>query len=489
MKHKLGVCVPYRNREEHLKEFVPTISKFLQSKGIEFGIYLGHQIDDKLFNRGAMKNIAAKQAFDDGCDYVVWHDIDMVPEDDTCDYSYPIDNPQHIAVNISQSDYNLKYEQYFGGAVLFTKEQVEATNGYSNDYWDWGMEDDDLFWRCVKEGMVETTTLDYIKEKQVAEFDGTSSFIKIPNRFGNVLNNSHTISVLVNSAQQIEKVPIWLIGDSERRFVEYPIFRKPGYDWGLSFNNSRAYTAMLWNANKEQIYQWFKRYENEWTWVTMVVDTAKGKMHFYLNGRESSARNGTGTSSPIQLTGLLKHYGSEPYYIGRTPSVSTKEPNAFFKGQISDIKFWNRALKEIEVTELHKKYPNNGLILHYDFTNIDTDNQKVIDSINENNGTFYNVQFKKENISIPYVILPYRKNGRFKCLPHKTEGLITEGGIDKWAKGETTARNERRYILEMQQDKIDYKNDGIANILDTMDIIEFKKDMYPNTTFINVKMK
>jgi hypothetical protein len=87
------------------------------------------------------------------------------------------------------------------------------------------------------------------------------------------------------------------------------------------------------------------------------------------------------------------------------------------------------------------------------------------------------------------VILPYRKNGRFKCLPHKTEGLITEGGIDKWAKGETTARNERRYILEMQQDKIDYKNDGIANILDTMDIIEIKKDMYPKTTFINVKMK
>ena len=36
--------------------------------------------------------------------------------------------------------------------VLFNKEQVEKTNGYSNDYWDWGMEDDDLFWRCYLEG-------------------------------------------------------------------------------------------------------------------------------------------------------------------------------------------------------------------------------------------------------------------------------------------------------------------------------------------------
>ena len=42
-------------------------------------------------------------------------------------------------------DEYLKYQEYFGGAVVFTKEQVEATNGYSNDYWDWGMEDDDLF--------------------------------------------------------------------------------------------------------------------------------------------------------------------------------------------------------------------------------------------------------------------------------------------------------------------------------------------------------
>ncbi len=130
---KLGVCVPYRNREEHLKRFVPHIHKFLNERGIEHAIYLGHQNDDELFNRGLMKNVAAIVAFEDGCDYIVWHDIDMVPEDESCDYSFPTDNPQHIAVRISQSDYNLKYEEYFGGAVLFSKEQAYKTNGYSND--------------------------------------------------------------------------------------------------------------------------------------------------------------------------------------------------------------------------------------------------------------------------------------------------------------------------------------------------------------------
>ena len=130
---KLGVCVPYRNRELHLNEFVPKVGKYLKSQGIDFQMYFCHQTDDKLFNRGATKNIAAKHAFEEGCDYIVWHDIDMIPEEGGgCDYSYPAEHPRHIATQISQMEYKLKYHEYFGGAVLFTKEQVEATNGYSN---------------------------------------------------------------------------------------------------------------------------------------------------------------------------------------------------------------------------------------------------------------------------------------------------------------------------------------------------------------------
>ena len=60
---KLGVCVPYRNRKAHLNDFVPSIGEYLENRGIEYCIDFGHQTDDKLFNRGAMKNIAAKHAF------------------------------------------------------------------------------------------------------------------------------------------------------------------------------------------------------------------------------------------------------------------------------------------------------------------------------------------------------------------------------------------------------------------------------------------
>ena len=44
---KLGVCVPYRNREAHLKEFIPKVGKYLDAQGIDYCIYFAHQVDDK----------------------------------------------------------------------------------------------------------------------------------------------------------------------------------------------------------------------------------------------------------------------------------------------------------------------------------------------------------------------------------------------------------------------------------------------------------
>ena len=220
-KHKLGVCIPYRDRELHLNEFVPKVGKYLKNQGIDFQMYFCHQTDDKLFNRGATKNIAAKHALEEGCDYIVWHDIDMIPEEGGgCDYSFPEKHPRHIATQISQMDWQLKYHEYFGGAVLFTKEQVEATNGYSNNYWDWGMEDDDLFWRCHKEGLTNDTYLTKGTVKQTyAKFNGSNASIEIPfsSNIRGLTTKSHTFSVLCRAFQQPEKNKIFLIGDRDNK--------------------------------------------------------------------------------------------------------------------------------------------------------------------------------------------------------------------------------------------------------------------------------
>ena len=47
-KQKLGILVPYRNREDHLKYFVPTIKEYLNDKGIQNSIYIIEQDSIKL---------------------------------------------------------------------------------------------------------------------------------------------------------------------------------------------------------------------------------------------------------------------------------------------------------------------------------------------------------------------------------------------------------------------------------------------------------
>ena len=224
--------------------------------------------------------------------------------------------------------------------------------------------------------------------------------------------------------------------------------RVKGYDYGIGFNNSRSVSLTYWNNFNQHNYMWVKRYDEQWTWVTAVFDTFERKSHFYLNGSEVDSRAGYGSMSPLEFTGRLKNYGSEPWYLGTSPSEKDNSTIKYFKGDIAKVYGWKRALSPKEVTTLHNDIPQDELAINLDFNN-------PVTPFNE-----YGTENITEDIRIPNSILPYRADGRFRCLPHKDEGIVD----GKFAKGETTARNERRYVLQMQQDKIDYKNDGIKQV-------------------------
>ena len=40
---------------------------------------------------------------------------------------------------------SLPYVQYFGGVSALSKQQFLTINGFPNNYWGWGGEDDDIF--------------------------------------------------------------------------------------------------------------------------------------------------------------------------------------------------------------------------------------------------------------------------------------------------------------------------------------------------------
>jgi len=459
MRHKLGICIPYRNREEHLRKLVPALSKHLNERGIDHKFYVGHQVDDKLLNRGAMKNIAAEFAFNDGCDYIAWHDVDMLPHSD-CDYSYPDEYPIHIATKLEKYNYGIGYDQYFGGVILFTKEQVEKTNGYSNEYWDWGQEDDDIFWRCYFEDYTTGKIFKEYENKKVGNFNGDNSSVIIPtNReISSCLHNDHTISILFNPEQQPEKVPIWLVGDENKRFMEYPILRKEGsWTWGLSFNNSRAVTMLYFDKNNGVHYNWGKRFENMWTLVTLSYSKDKKEAYFYLNDDLVCQMDGIKQIKPFPINDSLRSHDSiNSFIVG-----FCKQMNTHYKGKIADIKIFNRYFNDInEVFE-----NTDDIVLHYDFSSDEGAN---------------NIEITTEKIDVIENILPYRREGHMYCLHHVDEGFIN----GKWAK-EATAINEKRFVSEMQQRKIDYKNDGMNSLKYEL----VSADMFlDNCLMINVKL-
>ena len=114
MAKKLGVIVPYRNRPEHLSIFKESITKYLDAAGLNYELIIVDQDNAKLFNRGMLLNIGFTFAKKYGCDYVVFHDVDMLPL--KVDYSYS-EVPLQLALEFELEEGEKKrevFDEYFG---------------------------------------------------------------------------------------------------------------------------------------------------------------------------------------------------------------------------------------------------------------------------------------------------------------------------------------------------------------------------------------
>ncbi|KAH7957470.1 beta-1,4-N-acetylgalactosaminyltransferase bre-4 isoform X2 [Rhipicephalus sanguineus] len=142
-RHRVAILIPYRNRTEHLKIFVYNIHRVLARQQIDYGVFVIEQGDNCNFNRAKLLNIGFLESsalYDYQC--FVFHDIDLVPVDDRNVYTCP-QRPRHMSVTID-SQSGVPYPLMFGGVSALSKELMLRVNGYSNVYWGWGGEDDDI---------------------------------------------------------------------------------------------------------------------------------------------------------------------------------------------------------------------------------------------------------------------------------------------------------------------------------------------------------
>jgi len=142
----LNIIIPYRNREEHLKQFLAETPKKLNVS--DYRIYIIEQLNEKPFNRAMLMNIGFDLAKENG-EQFCFHDVDMIPE--SSDYS-DVSEPTHLVLKASQFGGFIPGHNYYGGVNMFNKESFIKINGYSNEFWGWGGEDDDLLKRVLTRG-------------------------------------------------------------------------------------------------------------------------------------------------------------------------------------------------------------------------------------------------------------------------------------------------------------------------------------------------
>ncbi|XP_060772759.1 beta-1,4-galactosyltransferase 1 [Neoarius graeffei] len=152
-QQKVAVIIPFRDREMHLKYWLFYLHPMLQRQQLDYGIYIIEQDGDEAFNRAKLLNVGYVEALKD-YDYncFIFSDVDLIPLDDRNLYKC-YDQPRHIAVAMDKFGFKLPYNQYFGGISSLSKEQYLKINGFPNNYWGWGGEDDDIYNRLSFHGM------------------------------------------------------------------------------------------------------------------------------------------------------------------------------------------------------------------------------------------------------------------------------------------------------------------------------------------------
>lgn len=152
-RHRVAVVVPYRDRLLHLLAFLSHIHPMLQRQELNYRIFVVEQTGNQTFNKARLMNAGFIEAMKlDDFDCFIFHDVDLIPEDDRNIYSCP-SQPRHLSVAIDEMNYKLAYKELVGGVLNMRTNHFMMVNGYSNLYWGWGAEDDDMAYRIMVVGL------------------------------------------------------------------------------------------------------------------------------------------------------------------------------------------------------------------------------------------------------------------------------------------------------------------------------------------------
>ncbi|KAI1239812.1 hypothetical protein IHE44_0011246 [Lamprotornis superbus] len=278
---KVAIIIPFRNREEHLKYWLYYLHPILQRQQLDYGIYVINQAafgvtefccehamgagaraqsttgmpalcsstgiwqqdGEEEFNRAKLLNIGFAEAlkeYDYNC--FVFSDVDLIPMDDRNTYKC-YSQPRHLSVSMDKFGFRLPYNQYFGGVSALSKEQFTKINGFPNNYWGWGGEDDDIYNRLVFKGMGISRPDAVIGKCRMIRHSRDRKNEPNPERFDRIAHtretmNSDGLNTLSYKVLRTDKYPLYTkittfsVADEARRLLAGYRSSKSGHAFG-----------------------------------------------------------------------------------------------------------------------------------------------------------------------------------------------------------------------------------------------------------------
>ncbi|XP_018615267.1 beta-1,4-galactosyltransferase 1 [Scleropages formosus] len=191
---KVAMIIPFRNRDEHLKFWLYYLHPILQRQQLDYGVYIINQGGEEAFNRAKLLNIGYAEALKEyDYDCFVFSDVDLIPMDDRNTYKC-FSQPRHLSVSMDKFGFKLPYNQYFGGVSSMSKQQFLKINGFPNDYWGWGGEDDDIFNRLSSRGMSISRPSGEIGKCRMIRHDRDKQNEPNPQRFDRIAHTRETMN-------------------------------------------------------------------------------------------------------------------------------------------------------------------------------------------------------------------------------------------------------------------------------------------------------
>jgi len=474
---KLGVIVPYRKRPGHLRKFQQSIESYLKDQDYE--LIVVEQNDDLPFNRGKLLNIGFQLALRKQCDYVVFHDIDMLPID--VDYSYS-DVPIHLATNFTNSDREI-FKTYFGGITMFPIDLFKKVNGYSNEYWGWGFEDDDLLMRLTEQNVfTDYEVYDVPKESTSGIYlHGDHSYVECNN----------TIDITKDFTFHITFKPDDIIPDYDKSFDEYCVFSIPGWDTTIGYNSFNRYKFECWDIGKE-CHQITSDYDYpKLTRISITYDKSNRLLTMYQDGKKVGNKT---------ISRKLLDTKKEKFYIGIADTRDNDRKS--FRGFVSDFAYWDKALQKNEIQELTETFglsyitdtgqysSSENLKIYYDFKHIQLNQPyqyeegEIVDMVNPRLSKCYSKTYNcipkpLNELEQKRISIPARRNSTFEMIEHKPEGYL-EGG---W-KSESTRLNQIRFYNQVINNESNLTQDGLS----TLKYKKISSTSQGKYSFISVKL-